>query len=114
VHKSNHDNGFFVAAAVAAGCCCWLLLLLQGCVNNTTAGRMNVTFKFPGAIVPSQSTCPGYEVHVSGSFTDWQVTIPLTQGPDGDYYAKVALTVSSTGTACRSNLRAGLCLGCRA
>jgi hypothetical protein len=65
----------------------------QGCINNTTAGRQTVTFKFPGAVVPPPSVAPGYEVHVCGSFTDWQVTIPLALGPDGDYEAKVALTV---------------------
>jgi hypothetical protein len=71
-----------------------LLHFSQGCVNNTTAGRQTVTFKFPGAIVPPQAQAPGYEVHVCGSFTDWQVSVPLTQGPDGEYYAKLALTVS--------------------
>ena len=66
-------------------------------MNNTTAGRQTVTFKFPGAIVPPQAQAPGYEVHVCGSFTDWQVSVPLTQGPDGEYYAKLALTVSELG-----------------
>lgn len=56
-----------------------------------------MTFKFPGAIVPPSTTAAGYEVHVCGSFTDWQVSIPLTSGADGDYYAKVALTVSVGG-----------------
>jgi len=72
----------------------------QGCINNTTAGRQTVTFKFPGAIVPPSSSAAGYEVHVCGSFTDWQVSIPLTSGADGDYYAKVALTVSVDVCVC--------------
>ncbi|WIA22497.1 hypothetical protein OEZ86_009494 [Tetradesmus obliquus] len=62
---------------------------MQGCVNNSTAGRKLVRFSFPAAFAgprPSEQS-----VHLIGSFTGWQVVIPMALGADGAYHCDVSL-----------------------
>ncbi|KAF6261527.1 sucrose-6F-phosphate phosphohydrolase-domain-containing protein [Scenedesmus sp. NREL 46B-D3] len=62
---------------------------MQGCVNSSTAGRTVVPLTFPSAFAGPRAH--EQSVHVIGSFTGWQVAIPMTLGADGNHHCDVAL-----------------------
>ncbi|KAF8063648.1 SPP1 [Scenedesmus sp. PABB004] len=82
-YKFNVDGKWHLSRADAA------VADSQGCVNNSTSGRKLVRFSFPAAFAGPRGA--EEQVHLIGSFTAWQVVIPMALAADGAYHCDVAL-----------------------